>query len=113
MPKGALIRGVIENFLKDELFRRGYLPVYTPHIGKIELYQTSGHYPYYRDSQFPTLKMPSHPAAKELLDGLISGNLPDEAQRLLLAKAVSLSAARAPGPRPKATSSPATKSTSR
>ena len=73
MPKGAIVRGILESFIKDELVKRGYQPVYTPHIGKIELYQTSGHYPYYKDSQFPTLKMPSHPAAKELLDGLISG----------------------------------------
>ncbi len=87
MPKGAVVRGILENFIKDELVKRGYQPVYTPHIGKIELYQTSGHYPYYKDSQFPTLKMPAHPAAKELVDGLISGSLDDAAQRVLLAKA--------------------------
>ncbi len=52
--------------------------MYTPHIGKIELYQTSGHYPYYKESQFPTLKMPSNASAKELLDGLISGSLDDD-----------------------------------
>jgi threonyl-tRNA synthetase len=87
MPKGAVVRGILEAFIKEELVRRGYQPVYTPHIGKIELYQTSGHYPYYKDSQFPTLKMPSDAAAKELLDGLIAGNVDDEAQRLLLTKA--------------------------
>jgi threonyl-tRNA synthetase len=87
MPKGAIVRGILESFIKDELVKRGYQPVYTPHIGKVELFQTSGHYPYYRDSQFPTLKMPAHPAAKELLDGLISGNLADDVQRLLLARA--------------------------
>ena len=87
MPKGAVVRGILESFIKDELVRRGYQPVYTPHIGKIELYQTSGHYPYYKDSQFPTLKMPADAAAKELLDGLITGNLDDDAQRVLLAKA--------------------------
>ena len=73
MPKGAIVRGILESFIKEELIKRGYQPVYTPHIGKIELYQTSGHYPYYKDSQFPTLKMPADAAAKELLDGLISG----------------------------------------
>ena len=36
--------------------RRGYQPVYTPHIGRMELYQTSGHYPYYKDSQFPPIR---------------------------------------------------------
>jgi threonyl-tRNA synthetase len=87
MPKGAVVRGILESFIKDELVRSGYQPVYTPHIGKIELYQTSGHYPYYRDSQFPTLKMPADAAAKELLDGLIAGNIADDAQRVLLAKA--------------------------
>ncbi len=87
MPKGAVVRGILETFIKEELVRRGYQPVYTPHIGKIELYQTSGHYPYYKDSQFPTLKMPADAAAKELLDGLIAGNLDDDAQRILLARA--------------------------
>ena len=44
-------------FLGDELFRRGYEPVYTPHIGRVELYRTSGHYPYYADSQFKPIEM--------------------------------------------------------
>ncbi len=87
MPKGSVVRGLLESFIKDELVKRGYQPVYTPHIGKIELYQTSGHYPYYKDSQFPTLKMPADSSAKELLDGLISGQIDDDAQRLLLTKA--------------------------
>ncbi|KZK73697.1 MAG: threonine--tRNA ligase [Pelodictyon luteolum] len=55
LPKGAIIRQELETFLKDEQRRRGYLPVYTPHIGNIELYKRSGHYPYYSDSQFPPL----------------------------------------------------------
>ncbi|MEQ8786370.1 MAG: threonine--tRNA ligase [Pirellulaceae bacterium] len=54
-PKGAMVRGMLENFVKDELQRRGYQPVYTPNIGRIELYETSGHYPYYADSQFPPI----------------------------------------------------------
>jgi threonyl-tRNA synthetase len=87
MPKGAVVRGQLENFLKAELTKRGYQPVYTPHIGKVDLYKTSGHYPYYKDSQFPTLKMPADASAKELLDGLIAGNLDDDAQRVLLGKA--------------------------
>src|ERR1700733_5538447 len=86
-PKGAVIRGILETFIKEELVRCGYQPVYTPHIGKIDLYQTSGHYPYYKDSQFPTLKMPADAAAKELLDGRVAGNLADDAQRVLLARA--------------------------
>ena len=57
MPKGAIVRGILETFMKTELIKRGYQPVYTPHIGKIDLYKTSGHYPKYRDGQFPPLKM--------------------------------------------------------
>ncbi|MGZ3416191.1 MAG: threonine--tRNA ligase, partial [Isosphaeraceae bacterium] len=87
MPKGAIVRGILETFMKTELIKRGYQPVYTPHIGKIDLYKTSGHYPKYRDGQFPPLKMLSDDAAKELLDGLIAGTLDDKAQRMLLGKA--------------------------
>jgi len=57
LPKGAVIRRELENFIYDELMRRGYLPVYTPHLGRVELYQASGHYPYYKDSQFPPITM--------------------------------------------------------
>jgi threonyl-tRNA synthetase len=53
LPKGAMIRSQLEEFIKQELARRDYLPVYTPHIGRIQLYQTSGHFPYYMESQFP------------------------------------------------------------
>ena len=56
LPKGTVLRETLENFLREEQVKRGYLPVITPHIGNIELYKTSGHYPYYKDSQFPTLK---------------------------------------------------------
>ncbi|MBC8356072.1 MAG: threonine--tRNA ligase [Planctomycetes bacterium] len=56
-PKGATIRGVLEDFVKSELRDRGYQPVYTPHIGRIELYEISGHYPYYADSQFAPIQM--------------------------------------------------------
>jgi threonyl-tRNA synthetase len=55
MPKGATVRGILEGFIKDELIKRGYQPVYTPHIGQLELYRTSGHFPYYRDKQYPPL----------------------------------------------------------
>ena len=72
MPKGAIVRGILENFMKTELLKRGYQPVYTPHIGKIDLFKCSGHYPKYRDAQFPPLRMLTHDAAKELLDGLVA-----------------------------------------
>lgn len=51
-PRGAMLRDMLQRFLQDEQLRRGYLPVVTPHIGKLDLYITSGHYPYYADSQF-------------------------------------------------------------
>jgi threonyl-tRNA synthetase len=57
LPKGATVRQELEGFIKDELRRRGYLPVYTPNVGRIDLYQTSGHYPYYADSQFPPIEL--------------------------------------------------------
>src|SRR5438477_7441667 len=53
LPKGAMIRSQLEDFIKQELAARDYLPVYTPHIGRIQMYQTSGHFPYYMESQFP------------------------------------------------------------
>ena len=52
LPKGAILREALENFLRRAQVDRGYLPVITPHIGKLELYITSGHYPYYKDSQY-------------------------------------------------------------
>lgn len=55
LPKGATVRAVLEDFIKKELVSRGYQPVYSPHIGKVDLYETSGHFPYYRDSQFPPI----------------------------------------------------------
>ncbi len=54
-PNGALIRRELEEFIRTELVKDGYNTVYTPHIGKLDLYKTSGHFPYYRDSQFPPL----------------------------------------------------------
>ncbi|MAD80018.1 MAG: threonine--tRNA ligase [Pirellulaceae bacterium] len=56
-PKGAIIRNGLESFVRDELQMRGYQPVYTPNIGRIELYETSGHYPYYKDSMFSPITL--------------------------------------------------------
>ncbi len=57
LPKGAIIRRILEDFLRKEQIRRGYVEVITPHIGNLELYKTSGHYPYYKDSQYPPMKV--------------------------------------------------------
>jgi threonyl-tRNA synthetase len=57
LPKGTVIRETLESFLREEQKKRGYLPVVTPHIGNIDLYKTSGHYPYFKDSQFAPIKV--------------------------------------------------------
>ncbi|MFC1941657.1 threonine--tRNA ligase [Chloroflexota bacterium] len=51
-PKGAVIRRVIEDFWKDEHVRRDYDIVYTPHIAKVGLWQTSGHWDFYRENMY-------------------------------------------------------------
>ena len=62
LPKGARVRVVLEDFLRSKLFSIGYEPVYSPHLGRAELYQTSGHFPYYRESQFEPIF--DHPAGQ-------------------------------------------------
>ncbi|GAB4296789.1 MAG: threonine--tRNA ligase [Ignavibacteriaceae bacterium] len=57
LPKGTIIRETLENYLREEQRKRGYEPVMTPHLGNINLYKTSGHYPFYKDSQFPPIKI--------------------------------------------------------
>jgi len=52
LPKGAVLRETLESFLRQAQLARGYLPVITPHIGNLNLYKKSGHYPYYKDSQY-------------------------------------------------------------
>jgi threonyl-tRNA synthetase len=54
-PKGAIVRRELQSFISEELRQQGYTEVFTPHIGKLALFRTSGHYPYYSDSQFPPL----------------------------------------------------------
>ena len=51
-PNGAVIRQELQTFISEELRKQGYHQVFTPHIGKLELYKTSGHFPYYKESQF-------------------------------------------------------------
>ncbi|MEO1146483.1 MAG: threonine--tRNA ligase [Cyanobacteria bacterium J06638_22] len=54
-PKGTLLRSTLEDYLKQEQIRRGYLPVVTPHIGRVDLFKTSGHWQKYRDDLFPMM----------------------------------------------------------
>ena len=77
LPKGATIRATLEEFIKSELLRRGYQPVYSPHIGRVEMYETSGHFPYYRDSQFAPIFMHS---AGQLVDHWIRCLDPQDAE---------------------------------
>jgi threonyl-tRNA synthetase len=51
-PKGATIRRVIEDFWKVEHLKRGYELLYTPHIGKLDLWKTSGHWDFYRENMY-------------------------------------------------------------
>jgi threonyl-tRNA synthetase len=55
-PKGAQVRIELQNFISDHLKQQGYQQVFTPHIGRRELYIRSGHYPYYMASQFPEMR---------------------------------------------------------
>jgi len=56
-PKGALIRQVIEDFWKAEHIKRGYDIVYTPHIAKLDLWKTSGHWDFYRDYLYSPMEL--------------------------------------------------------
>ncbi|MCP6718085.1 MAG: threonine--tRNA ligase [Patescibacteria group bacterium] len=55
--KGATIRRKLERFIIDEEIKRGYKHVYTPDLAKVKLYEISGHYPYYKDTMYPVMKV--------------------------------------------------------
>ena len=57
LPNGATLRRTLESFLREEQIKRGYQEVITPHIGSLDLYRTSGHYPYYQDSQYNPIQV--------------------------------------------------------
>ncbi|MFA9478702.1 threonine--tRNA ligase [Phycisphaerales bacterium AB-hyl4] len=65
-PKGAVVRDELQKFISEHLRRQGYSQVFTPHIGKLDLFKTSGHFPYYQDSQYPP--MIHHEHLKHLAD---------------------------------------------
>jgi threonyl-tRNA synthetase len=81
-PKGALVRRALQDFITQELDRQGYSQVFTPHIGKLDLYRTSGHFPYYQESQYPAIpersvleKLADEDATcSELINGLENGD---------------------------------------
>jgi threonyl-tRNA synthetase len=55
--KGSIIRRELERFVVDEEIKRGYKHVYTPDLALVALYKTSGHYPYYKDTMYPVMKI--------------------------------------------------------
>jgi threonyl-tRNA synthetase len=59
-PKGAIIRQVIEDFWKDEHFKRGYDIVYTPHVAKAGLWRTSGHLDFYQENMYSPVDVDGH-----------------------------------------------------
>lgn len=55
LPKGTTLRETLRKVLQQEQIKQGYKPVCTPHIGRLDLYRTSGHYPHYEADQFPPM----------------------------------------------------------
>ncbi|MDF5710508.1 MAG: threonine--tRNA ligase [Nostoc sp. S4] len=65
-PKGTLLRSILEDFLKQEQLKRGYLPVVTPHIARVDLFKTSGHWQKYKEDMFPLMAENAEAAAHEV-----------------------------------------------
>ncbi len=65
-PNGSILRQELQTFIMGELRKQGYSQVFTPHIGRLALYKTSGHFPYYKESQFPPV------VEREFLDQLVA-----------------------------------------
>ncbi|MEO0867347.1 MAG: threonine--tRNA ligase, partial [Cyanobacteria bacterium J06642_11] len=65
-PKGTLLRSTLEDFLKQEQVKRGYLPVVTPHIAKVDLFKTSGHWQKYSEDMFPMMAETEADKANEM-----------------------------------------------
>lgn len=64
-PKGTLLRSTLEQFLQQEQLKRGYLPVVTPHIARVDLFKTSGHWQKYKEDMFPLMAEDEAAAAIE------------------------------------------------
>ena len=65
-PNGTLLRSTLEDFLKQEQLKRGYLPVVTPHIARTDLFKTSGHWQKYKEDMFPMMAEDDSDRADEL-----------------------------------------------
>jgi threonyl-tRNA synthetase len=55
-PKGTMLRSTLEDFLKQEQVKRGYLQVVTPHVAKVDLFKISGHWQKYKEDMFPMMR---------------------------------------------------------
>ena len=68
-PKGTIIRSTLEDFLKQEQLKRGYLSVVTPHIARVDLFKMSGHWQKYQEDMFPM--MAEDQASAQLEQGFV------------------------------------------
>ena len=57
LPNGAIIRKQLENYIYEKEQKLGYLHVYTPCVGTVDLYKTSGHWDHYKENMFPSMKV--------------------------------------------------------
>ncbi|MBW4575720.1 MAG: threonine--tRNA ligase [Aphanothece sp. CMT-3BRIN-NPC111] len=64
-PKGTILRSVLEDFLQQEQLKRGYQQVVTPHIARVDLFKTSGHWQKYQEDMFPLMAEDEQAAAAE------------------------------------------------
>ncbi|MCY7385406.1 MAG: threonine--tRNA ligase [Microcoleus sp. CAN_BIN18] len=64
-PKGTILRSILEDFLKQEQIKRGYLQVVTPHIARVDLFKVSGHWQKYKEDMFPLMAEDEEAAANE------------------------------------------------
>ncbi|WP_013320235.1 threonine--tRNA ligase [Gloeothece verrucosa] len=65
-PKGTIIRTTLEEFLKKEQVKRGYLPVVTPHLARVDLFKISGHWQNYKEDMFPMMAEDEESALHEI-----------------------------------------------
>ncbi|MDR1458188.1 MAG: threonine--tRNA ligase [Puniceicoccales bacterium] len=83
LPNGTIIRNELQKFILSELEKRGYSQVITPNLAKLDIFRTSGHFPYYRDAQYPPIPervalqklLNNNATCKEMMDGLENGQL--------------------------------------
>ena len=65
-PKGTVLRSILEDYLKQEQLKRGYLPVVTPHIARVDLFKMSGHWQKYSEDMFPMMAETEADKASEI-----------------------------------------------